>query len=267
MTIARPMLRWHGGKFILGKWIVANLPSHRIYVEPFCGACSVLLHKPRSYAEVVNDLHDDLVNFLAVIRDHSEVFYHKVYWTSFSRKEFELSYQSHPDPVERARRFAVRAWMGFGSNGASGTTWTGFRSNSSRSGSTPAADWKNWVHEINSFAERLRGVVIEHKDYRALIADHDGPETLFYFDPPYMLETRNTKHAYKHDWKLEEHEQFLESLKSIQGSWAVSGYAHPLYEEALKDCRRIERDTLADGAKKRTEILWIKTNPHWTVNG
>lgn len=254
----RPLLRWHGGKFILGKWIVENMPQHKIYVEPFCGACSVLLHKPRTHAEVVNDLHDELVNFLAIIRDQSEAFHHAIYWTPYSRKEFELSYQSHPNPIERARRFAVRSFMGFGSNAASGKKWTGFRSNSNRSRTTPAGDWKNWQNYIKKFAERLRGVVIENKDYRDLIMDHDSESTLFYFDPPYMMETRNTKHAYVHDWSLSDHEQFLEIIKNIKGKYLVSGYSHPLYENFFKSHTRIEKNAFADGAKKRTEILWIK---------
>jgi hypothetical protein len=55
-AITRPPVRWHGGKFLMSRTILPYLPEHRLYTEAFGGGAGVLLHKPRSHAEIYNDL-------------------------------------------------------------------------------------------------------------------------------------------------------------------------------------------------------------------
>lgn len=38
----------------------------------------------------------------------------------------------------------------------------------------------------------------------------------------------------------------------------VSGYSCPLYDELFAGWRRVERNTFADGARERTEVLWLR---------
>lgn len=39
MKPKRPMLRYHGGKWMLADWIISYFPKHRVYVEPNGGSC------------------------------------------------------------------------------------------------------------------------------------------------------------------------------------------------------------------------------------
>jgi hypothetical protein len=67
--VLRSALRYFGGKWAIAPWIISHMPSHRIYVEPFGGAASVLLRKPRSKIEVYNDADDEIVGIFRVIQD------------------------------------------------------------------------------------------------------------------------------------------------------------------------------------------------------
>jgi DNA adenine methylase len=67
-----PPLKWHGGKHYLAKRIVAMMPPHLHYVEPYAGGLSVLLAKdPEGVSEVINDLNRCLINFWVVLRDEN----------------------------------------------------------------------------------------------------------------------------------------------------------------------------------------------------
>jgi len=258
----RPLLRYHGGKWRLAPWIIGNFPPHCVYVEPYGGAASVLIRKPRSYAEIYNELDGEVVNLFRVLRNPAQAreLVRLLKLTPFARDEFEQSYILADDPIEQARRLVTRAYMGFGST-LTGKWATGFRSNSNRSGTTPAHDWANFPNALEAIIERLRGVVIENRPAIEVIQAHDGPSTLHYIDPPYPFETRGERwagNAYRYEMTDQQHRELAGVLRQVKGMVVLSGYGGPLYDDELySDWIRIARDAYADGARERTEILWI----------
>ncbi|QZO02509.1 DNA adenine methylase [Chenggangzhangella methanolivorans] len=263
-------MRWHGGKWLLAPWIIAHLPPHRVYVEPFGGAASVLLRKESSYAEIYNDLDDEVVGLFRVLREPASAaeLERRLRLTPFARTEFREAYEATEEPIERARRLVIRSFMGFGSNAhasqAKGHRSTGFRSNAHRSGTTPAFDWMNYPDALAAMTARLAGVVIESRDARELIVQHDRADTLFFLDPPYLPETRARGNPhdfrwrmYRHELTREDHAALLQQLLGLAGMVVLCGYPAALYDEALAGWRRIERAAFADGARERTEVLWI----------
>lgn len=258
MTPSRPILRWHGGKWILAPWIISHFPEHRCYVEPFGGAASVLIRKARTYAEVYNDLDGEVVNLFRVVRDHGDELRQRLHLTPFSRDDFAQSYQRAEDTIEQARRTVVRSFMGFGSN--SHNKATGFRSNSNRSGTTPAHDWTNYPECLAAVVERLRGVVIENRDAKQVMAAHNTPETLHYVDPPYVADTRDKGNDYRHEMSDAQHEELSRFLRGLSGMVVVSGYDCSLYRDLYAGWRTVSHQSLADGARKRIETLWLSPN-------
>lgn len=271
----RPALRWHGGKWLLALWIIAHFPPHRVYTEAYGGAASVLLRKPRSYAEIYNDLDEAVVNLFRILRDPETGprLVELLRLTPFARSEFLGAYEVSDDPIEEARRLIVRSFMGFGSDGFNRAVRTGFRGNSNRSGTTPAHDWRNYPDALGGIIERLGGVVIENRPALKVLRTHDCPDCLHYVDPPYLPSTRSEKsrrgggkyHAYAHEMEEADHIELLAGLRDLAGMVVLSGYPSELYNDSLSDWHRVEREALADGAQARTEVLWMNAAAHAAI--
>ena len=257
----RPALRYHGGKWLLSDWLLRQFPQHRVYVEPFGGGGSVLLRKPRSYAEVYNDLDSEIVAFFRVLQDkeQSAELERMLRITPFAREEFGVAWDETTDPIEKARRLVIRSFMGFGSAAHNSSHATGFRSCSNRSGTTPAHDWVNYPDQIQAFCARLSGVVIENRPAAEVILQHDGPETLHYCDPPYVHATRKKRQAgnYRFEMSDDDHADLARVLKEVAGMVIVSGYQCELYDSLYSGWIRIDMGTYADGASERVESIWI----------
>jgi DNA adenine methylase len=262
IKVERPVLRWHGGKWLLADWIISHFPRHRIYTEVFGGAGSVLIQKPRSFAEVYNDLNRDVVNLFRVLRDGDQAkkLERLLRLTPFAREEFADAYKPTDDPMEKARRLVVRCYMGFGSAAFNSNHATGFRANSNRTGTTPAHDWANYPDAMAAIVERLKGVIVENRPALDVIKQHDGPETLHYLDPPYVHATRKNRQSGNYgDLEMtdDDHRKLAGALRSVSGMVVLSGYPSALYDELYNDWDCIKRAAMADGARKRIECLWL----------
>lgn len=259
MIPKRPVLRYYGGKWKLAPWVLAHFPVHKAYVEPFGGAASVLLQKPRVQTEVWNDLDGELVHLFTLLRDptSAELLARACALTPFARTEFDLSYEHTDAAVERARRFIVRSFFGYGSKACASHTKNGFRC--LRTGeNSPAIDWSTYPQALQQVARRMLGVVIEAKPALDIIRRFDRSETLFYVDPPYVHCMRNMRQeAYRHEMTDEEHRELAARLLEIKGMAVVSGYRCALYDEIYAGWRRVDRRAYAEKASPRIESLWI----------
>ena len=270
-AVTRPVLRYYGGKFRLAAWIIGMMPPHRFYVEPFGGAANVLMAKHRSYGEIYNDLDGEIVNVFRVLRDRQTAsrLEQLVRLTPYARMEFDAAfYECADDCVEQARRTLVKSFFGFGPEAIFSTRasdlqmrtapsiWTGMRA-ARRRGTTPASDWARYPKVIEAFTERLAGVLIEHREATEVLHKHDGEDTLHYVDPPYVLSTRSARHGYRCEMDDEAHRVLAEVLRGLKGMVMLSGYPSPLYDELYGDWTRLQVPHLAQGAVRRTEVLWM----------
>lgn len=252
-----PPVRYYGGKWRIGKWIIQQFPPHTCYVEPFTGGASVLFQKSPSKFEVINDLNGEVVNFFDVLRSTPEDLIHALQLTPFSREEHKRAHQlDSDDPLERARRFYIRSRQSFGSG--EGQYATGWRyQKNDRRGSSCVDEW-NSLHHLYDAARRLKYVQIECDDAFRVLRRFDGPETLFYVDPPYLFSTRySNEKRYRHELSDGQHIQLAESLHHLEGMVILSGYVSELYNDLFSTWRRMSKETKTNGNNEATEYLWI----------
>ena len=260
-----PLIRYHGAKFRIAHWIISQMPNHVCYTEAFGGAAGVLLQKPRSYAEVYNDLDGDIVNLFRVMRDSSsrEKLIEQLVLTPYAREEFENAWKSTTDDIERARRLIIRAQMGFGSAGATKGI-TGFRIDTKRQYGTAQSLWATYPEQLAMIGQRLSGVLIENRSAIQILKDHDAETTLHYVDPPYVHDTRyagaKTGRVYRHEMNDDQHAELLETLLGLKGMVMLSGYQSDLYDDVLTGWKKLEikaRISSGRGTDTRTECLWM----------
>lgn len=261
----KPPFAYYGGKTTLAERIVALLPEHTHYVEPFAGSLAVLLAKPRSDMETVNDLDRDLMTFWQVLRDRPAELERAMMLTPHSRAEQEGAYDLDvPDDLERARRVWVLLSQGRGST-LRKTGWRFYRDPAGSTYSMP--DYlRAYADRVPPAAARLHGVSLECRDALDVIRDYGKhPNVLLYCDPPYLAASRNSTN-YRHEMAGEaQHVELAEALHSVKASVVLSGYGSQLYQDLFADWTRVEMTAwtgngIRDGATKtdgqRVEVLW-----------
>lgn len=261
MGVTHPPMRYHGGKWRIAPWIIQFFPEHRIYCEPFGGGASVLLQKPPAEMEVYNDLDQTVVNLFRVLRDPEKAERLRVMLelTCHSRDEFFYAMDElrHEDDVTRAWAVIVRARQSIGAKPT--IEPGGFRTCTPKSKGSYGRTWREFTEGFGEIIDRFRGVVVENLPAEKLIPLQDSPETLFYVDPPYVMDTRSLKHrkVYANEMTDEEHLSLIELLKGVRGFVVLSGYDCELYRSALDGWARYEIGARAQKNMERVEVVWL----------
>jgi DNA adenine methylase len=265
-------LKTHGGKRYLAERIVALMPSHTHFVEPYAGGLAVLFAKPsEGTSEVVNDLDGRFTNFWRVLQDEDLFarFRRRVQAIPFSEAEWRdaqayldgaTKRASRQEMVERATRFFVLCRQSMSGRCKDFTPLT---RNRVRNGmNEQASAWLNAIESLPAVHTRLKRVVILNRPALEVIRSQDGPGVLFYLDPPYLPEVRAAKHAFgPFEMTVEQHEELLDAITGLQGMVMISGYSSQLYDSRLAGWSRHEFDlpnNAGGGKHKRrmTEVVW-----------
>lgn len=263
MSIAPPFA-YYGGKTTLATQIADVFPSHRHYVEPFAGSLAVLLAKPPSLFETVNDLDQHLMTFWRVLRDQPDELARVCSLTPHSRAEHQAAYElDADDDLERARRVWVCLTQGRG-NTLRRTGWRHFQDPGAR-GPTSMPDYlASYVTRMRAATGRIANVSLEARDALEVIADygrHSG--VLIYADPPYLGSTRSSRQYLVEMSRDSEHRDLASALRGCEATVVLSGYDSPLYQELYPDWHRVSFATYtgqgnhtAERNDRRTEVLW-----------
>lgn len=258
LEVTRPVLRYFGGKWRLAPWIISHFGPHRVYVEPYGGAASVLMQKPRSFFEVYNDIDGDTVNVFRVMQRNAEDLRPLLEYTPWAREEYELAHKYTDEPIERARRTILRSFMGYAGDATNIGRKTGFRGQSKDAANKPACrDWFNYLPCLEQFTDRLRDVVIEHIEALKVIEKYDSPNTLFYLDPPYTHAERSSGKNYTYEMGPQDHEDLIAAALNCKGMVLLSGYDNPAYAKLGWECDKMTSKMTVLGNETRTEVLWM----------
>ena len=206
-------LAYVGGKRRLAPSIVALLPPHTTYVEPFAGGAQVFFHKEPSRVEVLNDIDHEVVSFLLTLQHHHGELLRWMKWGAASRRLFEIFSRQDPQTltdIQRAARFLYLQKNSFG----------GLRNKrsfayavTSKLRYSPA----RLPELLQAAAERLQRTQIECLPYQDLLARYDRPTTLFYCDPPYV-----GVRLYRHNFANDDFAELAIRLAALRGRFLLS---------------------------------------------
>ena len=266
--MALSVVHWAGGKGRQLDYLLPLIPITRIYCEPFGGGGSVLLNRPLSEIEVYNDLDGELVNLFTVIQDDASYrdFRRRVAFTPYSRDVFTVALASvragiELDAVKRAVAFyTVLNQSVSGKRLASVGDWSRNRTVNN------ADNWFRRQEGLVAVHERVKNVQLENRDALDIIRQWDTPDTTFYLDPPYILETRGRNRYYAVEPGDDFHRQLVEVLLAVKGAVVLSGYDHDIYKHLAGEGWYTDsygqtttmdvNESLRGGVKGRVEVVY-----------
>lgn len=212
------LTNWIDGYEKLCNWIVQYVPKGHIYVEPFANAISPFWCLPKPFrVEVINDLYVNIVGIYRILQDAEKynAITDKLAKTPFSQDEFKRAVKTikehNIDDINKAWAFFVIHNEYLLNLKSDVPEFEKFLNNLS-------AELPLRLKLLVYWYDRLSRVQMDCVDAIQCIKYWDTPETVFYIDTPYDLDT-------------EFHKNLADTLLSVKGKVLLFSYECQAYKE------------------------------------
>jgi DNA adenine methylase len=217
--------RYAGGKFYARKLILAHMPKHTVYIEPFAGGGSIFFAKPKVKFNQLNDIDEELINVYIIIRDNPEGL------INFLRKQpekksripekysMEISYGNPMPATKELHSFFKNEYQPRNNLEKAGrwfylnrTSFSGIMNNKNMYwgyGDKFSMQPKNWAENIIRTSQKLQGIKITNVDFEDVI-DNAPDEALLFIDPPYFNADQDK--FYQYYFSKEDHYRLAKCL-------------------------------------------------------
>jgi len=253
----RAVLRYPGSKWRIADWIINHMPEHHTYIEPYFGSGAVFFKKPPSNIELINDIDGNIVNLYQLIRDDPERLANLIWLTPYARAEYDAAFDDdeRTDQFEKARRFLIKCWMGYGSRIS---RYPGGWKNdvAARERAYALRHWNNLPEWFAEASERLKNTQIDNQPAIDVMKRFKQNGVLIYADPPYLLNTRSGL-QYKHEMTNADHTDMLSVLIQHPGPVILSGYDNAIYNDVLIGWEKKAIKSNAEHGLHRIETIWL----------
>lgn len=238
-SMAKPILKWPGGKRDLVDEILGHFPSdYDTYHEPFVGAGALFFHiEPKN--GFINDSNTRLINYYKQVRDNPDELIDML--RDFEDPESDANPSNRFSSTNRKGRdiesyyYQVRELFNRRPNNESfdeveeaaqlqylnRTCFNGlYRENNSGEFNSPIGSYDNpdWVLEtrIREASEALEGTNILNKDFEYILETVDDNDVV-YLDPPYKPTSKTASFTEYSEGGFGEDEQMrlLETVKEL----------------------------------------------------
>ena len=234
---------WIGGKKRIAKELISIMPPHETYVELFMGSASVFFAKKKVKYNIINDINDNLVNLFRVVSGPMfEDFLFHLFHTLNSTVMFKQHQRMLKDkglqkwndlPEELRAAIYFHLNINYFNNDMQ---LAAFAYNYSDISVTV-------FQQLIRSREKLQGVLIENKDWLAILQKYNKPnkKVLFFLDPPYVVSDSGI--YYEHIFEEKDHRFLATYMKQVDrmGNMFLITYDNvPLIRELYKDFEQHE---------------------------
>lgn len=245
----RTPLTYYGGKQTLAPEIVALMPRHTSYLEPFAGGAAVFFAKPAAERETLNDVDGQIMGFWRALREQPEDLAAAVAATPYGRAEWESSLEPAEDELEAARRLLIRIGQSWAREGKSWSPPSIVKANMGR---WQPRTWQDMPERLLVAVQRLTNVCLECRDAVELIPRWDDAGSLIYVDPPYIGPDRKAPHnGYAFDATPDLWPRLVDALLKVEHAAVIlSGYPNA-------EADRLGWRSVQLGTASAPETVWL----------